>query len=104
MKVQDRYKNQELKLKAEYISNVIENEDTTDEIDDKGNHISRERKNTVKTDTLRHKNTKLASHAPSQITQACENQVPPPARTQSPQSQSIAVSHIHHHRAACDLE
>ena len=84
MKVQDRYKNQELKLKAEYISNVIENEDTTDENDDKGNHISRERKNTVKTDTLRHKNTKLASHAPSQITQACENQVPP-ARTQSPQ-------------------
>ena len=42
MKVQDRYKNQELKLKAEYISNVIENEDTTDENDDKGNHISRE--------------------------------------------------------------
>ena len=38
MKVQDRYKNQELKLKAEYISNVIENEDTTDENDDKGNN------------------------------------------------------------------
>ena len=78
-------KSLELKLKAEHISKVIENEDTTDENDDKGNHISRERKNIVKTDTLRHKNTKLASHAPSQTTHACENQVPPPARTQSPQ-------------------
>ena len=94
MKVQDRYKNQELKLKAEYISNVIENEDTTDENDDKGNHISRERKNTVKTDTLRHnctlrtQNKKLASQAPSQITQACENLV------------CLLHAHSHHsHRA-----
>ena len=55
--MQDRHKNQELKLKAEYISKVIENEDTTDEIDDKGKHISRENKNTVKTDTLRHNRT-----------------------------------------------